>query len=349
MTTVLLILIAVLLFCLIIFVHEFGHFITAKLCGIQVNEFAIGMGPRLFKFGKKETVYSLRLLPIGGFCAMEGEDKSSENPRAFGNKAVWKRMLVVCAGGIMNILLGFVMMFVYLVQQPAFPSTTISAFSEDSALEQAGAQVGDTFYSMDGYRIYTTQDLGFALASCDPSSVELVMLRGGERVTLSGVKLHTRFSGDQVVATVDFKVLPIKKTFGTLLGQTFATTVSNVRTVWGSLFGIVTGRISLNNLAGPVGTASAVTQAAASGLSAGFGAAVNNILWVMIIITVNLGIVNLLPLPALDGGRFVFLIIEGIRRKPINPKYEGWVHAAGFALLIGFMVLISIKDIIGLF
>ncbi len=348
-TTVLLIVIAVLLFCLIIFIHELGHFLTAKLCGIKVNEFAIGMGPRLLKFGKKETVYSLRAFPIGGFCAMEGEDQSSDNPRAFGNKPVWKRILVVAAGGIMNILLGFVLMFICLVQQPYYPSTTINGFRENSALEEAGVQVGDSFHSIDGYRIYTLQDITFALATCDPASVDFVMTRNGEKVTLSDVSLHSHLDGDRVAVTYDFTVQAIPKTFGSLMSQTFSTTVANVRSVWGSLVGIITGRIPINSLAGPVGTASAVSQAASSGLSSGFGAAVNNILLVMIIITVNLGIVNLLPLPALDGGRLVFLIIEGIRRKPINPKYEGWIHAAGFALLIGFMILISIKDIIGLF
>ena len=175
-TTVLLIVIAVLLFCLIVFIHELGHFVTAKLCGIKVNEFAIGMGPRLFKFGKKETVYSLRLFPIGGFCAMEGDDTASESPRAFGKKRVWQRVIVIAAGGIMNIVLGFFLMFVVLVQQPYYASTTVSSFAEGSALQAAGIQSGDTFYSIDGRRSYTMQDVQFSLAVCDPSNVEFVML-----------------------------------------------------------------------------------------------------------------------------------------------------------------------------
>lgn len=348
-TTVLLIVIAVLLFCLIVFIHELGHFMTAKLCGIQVNEFAIGMGPRLFKFGKKETVYSLRLFPIGGFCAMEGDDSVSDNPRAFGNKAVWKRIIVIAAGGIMNILLGFFLMFIVMVQQPYYASTTISNFAEGSALQEAGLQAGDVFYSVDGRRTYTLQDLQFSLAVCDPSNVDFEVVRDGERLTFSDVQLHSQFQNDRVVVIYDFQVEPIARTFGSVMSQTFSNTLANVRTVWGSLVGIVTGHISLNNLSGPIGTAEAITQAASSGLGAGFGAAVNNILSIMITITVNLGIVNLLPLPALDGGRLVFLIIEGIRRKPVNPKYEGWIHAAGFAALICLMVVISIKDIIGLF
>ena len=133
------------MFCAIILLHEFGHFITAKLCGIRVNEFALGMGPKLFQFQKGETTYSLRLLPIGGFCAMEGENGDSEDPRSFGSKAVWKRMIVVTAGAAMNILIGIVLMFVVVVQQPVFTSTTIAEFADGALTEQAGLQVGDTF------------------------------------------------------------------------------------------------------------------------------------------------------------------------------------------------------------
>ncbi len=344
-----LIVIAVLLFCLIVFIHEMGHFITAKLCGIQVNEFALGMGPRLFHFKKGETTYSLRLLPIGGFCAMEGENGDSENPRAFGNKPVWKRLIVVSAGAIMNLLLGFVFMIILMVQQPVFASTTIAYFYDGAATQQAGMQLGDTFYSVNGYRIYTDRDLSFALSTADPASVDFVLLRDGEKVVLDDVALQTRDADGTPVTVVDFKVDSIPKNVGTVLWQSAAGTISNIRMVWSSLFGILTGQISPSSLAGPVGTASVISQAASQGLSQGFGEAVNNILLVMVIITVNLGIVNLFPLPALDGGRLVFLIIEGIRRKPINRKYEGWIHAGGFVLLMGFMVLISINDIVRIF
>lgn len=347
---VLLIIIAILAFTFVVFIHELGHFLTAKWCGIRVNEFAIGMGPRIIKWGKKETKYSIRLLPIGGFCAMEGEDIKSDDKRAFGNKAVWKRMIVICAGAFMNIVLGFILALVLSVQQPAFASTRIGSFHEGgSALQSAGMQVGDQFYSINGYRILSGTDLQFALATANPSDIDFVVVRDGKQVALPDVKLNTQEMNGKASPILDFKVLPIEKNFATVIANAGKDTVSTVRMVWSSLVGIVTGRFSLNQLSGPVGVAGAITQAASAGLQTSFLAALNNILNIMMIITVNLGVVNLLPLPALDGGRFVFLIIEAIRRKPMNPKYEGWVHAAGFVLLMGFMLIITFGDITRLF
>lgn len=281
---------------------------------------------------------------------MEGEDAKSTDARAFGNQVVWKRMIVICAGAFMNIVLGFILALVLSVQQPAFVSTRISGFAESgSALQQAGVQVGDQFYSIDGYRILSGTDLQFALATADPSAVDLVMLRDGEQVSFAGIKLQTREVDGQVSPVLDFKVFPIEKNFATTITNAGKDTVSTVRMVWSSLVGIITGRFSFNQLSGPVGVAGAISQAASSGLQVSFLAALNNILNIMMIITLNLGVVNLLPLPALDGGRFVFLLIEAIRRKPLNPKYEGWVHAAGFVLLMGFMVVITFGDFARLF
>ncbi len=343
---VLLILIAILAFTFVVFVHEMGHFLMAKWCGIRVNEFAIGMGPRILKWGKKETTYSIRLFPVGGFCAMEGEDSQSDDKRAFGNQIVGKRMLVVCAGAFMNILLGFVLAIILSAQQPAFVSTRISAFAEEgSALEQAGISIGDQFYSINGYRIFSGTDLQFALSTADPNSVDFVMLRDGGQVTFHGVKLNTREMDGNVSPVLDFKVFPIEKNFATTAVNAGKDVVSTVRMVWSSLIGLVTGRFGFNQLSGPVGVAGAISEAASAGLQVSFLAALNNILNIMMLITVNLGVVNLLPLPALDGGRFIFLLLEAIRRKPLNPKYEGWVHAAGFALLMAFMVVITFGDI----
>ena len=191
MTTVLLILIGVFLFSFIIFAHEFGHFITAKASGIKVNEFALGMGPKIFSFGKGETKYSLRLFPIGGFCAMEGEDEDSEDERAFGNKAVWKRMIVVVAGAIMNMIVGLLFVAILLSQKDVFVTTTIAKFTENSATQAAGLEAGDEFYSIDGYRIHNDRDLSCALSLADPQSVDLVVRRGGERLTFENVRFNT--------------------------------------------------------------------------------------------------------------------------------------------------------------
>lgn len=348
MTTVLLVIIAVLLFGLIIFFHEFGHFITAKASKIKVNEFAIGMGPQIFSFTKGETKYALRLLPIGGFCAMEGEDEESDDEGAFGNKPVWKRMIVVAAGAAMNMLLGLILMFILLCPQEAFASTVIAEFTENSATQAAGLEVGDRFYKIDGYRINTDRDLSFALALADPYDVDITVVRGGEKIEFKSVAFNTVKNGEQDILSLDFYVYPQKKTFASLVSKTFAEAGSLVRMVWASLSGLVTGRFGLNDVAGPVGAAQAITQAASQGLKTGFLDAIGNILFMMTIITINLGIVNLLPLPALDGGRLLFLIVEAIRRKPVSPKYEGWIHAAGFFILIAFMLLITFNDVLRL-
>lgn len=345
-----LIVIGVFLFGFIIFFHEFGHFSTAKLSGIRVNEFAIGMGPQLFSFQRGETKYALRLLPIGGYCAMEGEDEDSDDPRAFNNKPVWRRILVVVAGGLFNILLGFVMMLILLAPDSVYASTTISAFAEGSALEVAGARVGDQIQEIDGYRVYTDRDLSFALAMADPNAVSMKVKRDGNTLDLGTFALSSEVQEDgKAVVALDFWVEPVSRTLPELLRRSAADTLSMARMVVESLRGILTGRFGLNDLAGPVGTAQAISQAAGAGLETGFGTAVRNILIMMIMITVNLGIVNLLPLPALDGGRLLFLLWELITRKPVPQKYEGYVHAAGFVLLMGLMLVVTVSDLFRIF
>lgn len=343
---ILLVVIGVLLFGFVIFFHELGHFLMAKASGIRVNEFALGMGPKLFGFKRGETLYALRLFPIGGYCAMEGEDEESSDRRAFGNKPVWRRILVVAAGGLFNIILGFFIMLVILGRQEAFSTATISKFEENSALAAAGAQVGDTIVEIDGYRVYTGRDLSFALAMSDPSKVSMTVRRDDRLIDLGSFALNSQeIDGSQVVS-MDFWVLPEEKTVLSLLKRSALDTFSMVRMVIASLKGILTGRFGLNDMAGPVGTVQVISQAASSGLEYGFGQAVMNILEMIVLITVNLGVVNLLPLPALDGGRLLFLLWELIVRKPVPQKYEGWVHAVGFILLIGLMVVISFNDVL---
>lgn len=341
-----LIVIGILLFSFVIFFHELGHFLLAKFGGIRVNEFALGMGPRLWSFHRGDTIYSLRLFPIGGFCALEGEDESSEDERAFGNKPVWKRILVIVAGGVFNIILGFVLMVFVLAPQDVYATTRISSFTEGSSLEAAGAQVGDKIVEIDGYAVYNDKDLNFSLALADPNALSMVVERDGQRVDLGVFPMSTKTLEDgSTVIALDFYVYPQERTFLGLMERSFSTTGTMARMVVVSLKGIFTGRFGLNEIAGPVGTAQAISQAAGAGLSQGFGTALSNLVVMMIMITVNLGIVNLLPLPALDGGRLLFLIWEGITRRPVPAKYEGYIHAAGFVLLIGLMVVITFHDV----
>lgn len=247
----------------------------------------------------------------------------------------------------MNVLLGVILMACLLGTQERFATTTVSQFTENSFLEQAGAQPGDVIVNINGYEVYTDKDLSFALAMADPTDTRVTVQRDGERMELSPID-YTEGTGEGQVR-LDFYVLPQEKNAGTLIAKSFSDTTSVVRMVWMSLYGLVTGQFSMNDVAGPVGAAQAITQSAAAGLQSSFGDAVYNIVYMLMVISVNLGVVNLLPLPALDGGRLLFLLIELIRRKPVPAKYEGWVHAAGFCLLIGLIVLITFNDLWRLF
>ncbi len=347
--TAILIIIGVLLFELIILSHEFGHFICAKKSGVLVHEFALGMGPKIFGFQKGETQYSLRLFPIGGFCKMEGEDEESDSPRAFGRAKVWQRMLIVAAGAVMNVLLGLILMCILVVQQPYYASTTIESFHEDSRSATQGLQVGDTIVSLDGYAIYTSRDFSYSLATMKTDSPNIQVIRNGEKVDLGNIKFDTTETNGQKHIALDFYVEPIYRNVGTVISQTFQQTYSVVRMIWGSLVGLITGQFTMNDVSGPIGAASAITEATSMGLETSFIDGLNNLIFMLMIISVNLGVFNMLPVPALDGGRFFFLLIEAIFRKPIPSKYEGLVHSIGFIILILFMVVITFKDVFRLF
>lgn len=346
----LLIIIGILLFELIILSHEFGHFICAKKSGVLVHEFALGMGPKLWGFKKGETQYSLRLLPIGGFCKMEGEDEESDSPRAFGNAKVWQRMIIVVAGAFMNVLLGILLMFILVVQEPYYASTTIESFHENSRSATQGLQVGDRLVSFDGYKINTSRDFSYSLGTMKTYSPNIKVERDGEIVDLGNVTFDTTTdSSGRTYISLDFYVEPIERSFTSVISQTFKQTYSVVRMIWASLIGLVTGQFTMNDVSGPIGAASAITEATSMGLEMGFLDGLNNLLFMLMVISVNLGIFNMLPVPALDGGRFFFLIIEAIRRKPIPPKYEGLVHTIGFIILILFMIVVSLNDVIRIF
>nr|WP_300407035.1 RIP metalloprotease RseP [uncultured Ruminococcus sp.] len=442
LTTIALILIGVLLFELIIFIHEFGHFITAKKSGIKVNEFSLGMGPKIFSFGKGETKYSLRIFPIGGFCAMEGEDEESPEPRAFNNAKVWKRMIVVIAGAVMNIILGFVLMFVVVVQQDSYSSTEVQSFPATSFSSCTGLQSGDVIKEINGYGISTSMDFNYPISTAELKTVDgstleiykedcgnnlynmavslvqdknnklsdeqvskvnellskstneivkakskedafsvyenyykkindacgikdykvekiveketrkrytadILVERNGEEKLLKNVQFFTYTTKDNSdpQVSIDFYVKSIEKTFGSVISQTFKQTISTCKMIYASLGGLLTGKFGLKDMSGPIGIASAVTTVASESLSSGFMSAVNSIIYVMMIITVNLGLFNMLPFPALDGGRFVFLIIEAIRGKSVPRKVEAIVNGIGMGLLILLMILITANDI----
>jgi len=342
------ILVAMLVFGVIIALHEFGHFAVAKLCGIKVNQFAIGMGPVIFKKQKGETEYSLRLFPIGGFCAMEGEDSGSHDPRAFNNKAVWQRMLVVLAGPIMNLILGFFLILFTTLLYGDVITLQIADFTKDeagqstSSSEASGLQIGDEILYMDGMRIFTDTDLSYKLQNTESDTMTLVVRRDGEKITLDNVKFYnTATQGRQ-----DFYVHAEKLTVFNLISYSFFDTISTARLIWISLRDLVTGKYGFHDLSGPVGIIGTIGEAASYGET--FKQHLTSVLSLSSFISVNVGIFNLLPIPALDGARFAFLLVEAIRRKPISPEREGMVHFVGMALLFLVMIAVTFQDIFNL-
>ncbi len=335
------ILFAILFFGVIIALHEFGHFITAKIFGIQVNEYSIGMGPAILKRKKGETQYSLRLFPIGGFVSMEGEDEESENPRAFGNQKAWKRFIVVAAGATLNIILGLLLVCVMLGAEGEMPTRTVSDVSETMLEMQDGVREGDEILRINNTKVYSARDLYYGLYRDSDGVYDIVLRRDGQKIHLTDLAVN--YSAEE--GFCDFVVGFKKTTALNLLPGAVTQTASMTKLVWLSLIDMIRGKYGLSDLSGPVGTISIVAETASDAIK---GADYSGIIFILAFITVNIGIVNLLPLPALDGGRLLFILIEMIFRKPVPKKFEAWVHAAGFVLLIGLMVLITFNDIVNL-
>lgn len=375
--TVLKILAALFIFGIIIMVHEWGHFLVAKWMKVRVNEFAIGMGPKLVSWGKGETRYSLRLFPIGGFCAMEGEDDGAPTPAAMGGNAdrdvadtengatvtesdsgsfaekpVWRRILIVVAGATMNLILGFLVLFCTFAfcQTKAangkayFNSTNIAELPEDSSAYETGLRVGDTVLRVNGKRIATDMDLSMLMQSDEDGVLSMVVRRDGEKVTLPAVKF--RLATDEESGTryliYDFKVQAIERNAWTTLKQAGKMEYSMAVMVWRSLGDLLSGRYGLNDLSGPVGTVDYIGDAVSQAVTLD---GLRTLLTLVALITINVGVFNLLPLPALDGGRLLFLIIEGVTRKKIPAKYEGIVHFIGLLLLFALMIVVTFSDI----
>ncbi|WRS26199.1 site-2 protease family protein [Oscillospiraceae bacterium MB08-C2-2] len=338
------IIIAIAVFSFLIFIHELGHFLAARWAGVQVNEFALGMGPALFKKEHKGTVYALRAFPIGGFCAMEGEDSEgeTENENAFGKKPVLKRIVIIVAGATMNLLLGFLVLTGLTMQQPLIGTNQIAQFHENSTSSQ-WLQVGDTINKINYHRVHTNNDVIYELVRDADGVMDIQVTRNGESILLEGVtfRMEEVQEGMQAI-DMDFIFLGTpEKTVTGVLSHSLNWTQSLAKQIWGSLVDLVRGRYKINQLSGVVGVTSAIGEASKVGLRP---------LMVMVaFITINLGVFNLLPLPALDGGRLIFLLIELVARRPVNPKYEGLVHTVGLVLLMCLMIFVTFNDVLRLF
>ncbi len=346
---------AILLFSLLIFVHELGHFVAAKLSGVQVNEFAMFMGPALVKWTRGETQYSIRCIPFGGYCAMEGEDSESENPRAFSAAKWWKRLIILVAGSFMNFIAGLLIILIVYLPAKQFVVPVIDSFESYSTVDgEHGLQPGDQFLEIDGEKIFVQSDISMVL-TLNPGDVhDITVLRNGNKVYLNDFVLERHEVTDkngnkQMLMGMNFSL--IEAGFPAKLSYTWKTACNIVRSVRMSLQMLISGKAGLGDMTGPVGIVQIMSDTAAASDTA--LDAVLNMLYFGGFIAINLGVMNLLPIPALDGGRVVALLlttaVEKITRKKIDPKYEGYIHGIGMVLLLALMALIMFKDIFTIF
>lgn len=344
---------AILFFGALIAIHEFGHFITAKLCGVRVNEFSIGMGPLLWSHEGKGTLYSLRLFPIGGYCAMEGEDEESDDPAAFGNQGFWKKVLILVAGAGMNFLAGLLLVLLILNRSAAFYLPVVGGLFEGFPLEgEQGLMVGDRIVSINGHRIFSYSDMLLYLEREQGGPMDLVLKRDGEKVVLKDLPLAKREYVMDGQTVYKFGITPAieRATPVVKLRESLYNTIYFVRAVILGLEDLIGGRAGLDEMSGPIGIVAAITEVGEETAStAGVMEVVWNILYFVSFIAVNLAVMNLLPIPALDGGRIFLLVVTtlftALTGWKLDPKYEGWVHTAGLVLLLALMAVVALHDV----
>ena len=345
------ILIAILLFSILVIAHEWGHFIVAKKNGIFVEEFAIGMGPLIYKKQKGETLYSVRLLPIGGFCKMLGEDTKLEDEDidgSFGSKTVLQRIAVISAGSIMNFVLSFIFVLIVVLGN-GFAGTTVGVVLESSPAAEVGIIPGDRIISIDGVRLRTFQDIRFALSHEAEGAIDLVIARDGQRLTKHLTPMYYEGAyliGFRPVAYSGFfNQEGVSAGFFETINNAFWTVIHYIKLVLWTLTQLFTGNLSFQYLAGPVGIVSVIGDVYRQTIEVNIWRTVVQMLTLGALLSANLGVANLLPIPALDGARLVFLFLEAVRGKPISPEKEGVVHLVGFVLLMGLMLIVTFNDI----
>jgi regulator of sigma E protease len=375
LNTVITVVTALLVFGFLIFIHEFGHYITARLFKVRIDEFSVGMGPRLLWYDSKRTGirYSLSMIPIGGFVAMPGEngelspeelaaeaereqelrlnagsriadyEKYRSTIDTFDKKPAWQRFIITAAGAFVNIVIGFIFVGI-LTLMVNVGDTTVAQFQSSEptweyevSSESTGLRVGDKIISVDGRRVRILDELSYEIMRKGNEPVDLVVDRDGERITLYDVIFPTDVESGQTFGIMDFKVKAVKKTFGSVVNYSFSKSVLIVRMCWESIIDLISGRYSFEAVSGPVGISTAIGDAASAGPA--------SLIYIIALISINLGFMNLLPIPALDGGRLLTLIIEMVTRKKLPPKVEGLINGIGLILLLGLSVVVLIKDV----
>jgi len=351
------VILTLLVFSFLITLHEFGHFITAKKCGITVEEFAIGMGPAFFKKEKNGTLYSLRVFPIGGFCRMEGEEENSDSEGSFSKKPLYKRFIVVVAGALMNFIAGFLIVTIMIGATGVVGTTVVSGFREgfDShPSQEAGLMEGDRIIKLNSTPTHISDDISYYLSSSRGTEpTDITVIRNGEKVVIEDVMFpYKTYDKQEITGSpkdagkeyniiyADFYVTPEKATFANTIKTGFFKSVSIAKLIWVTLGDLVKGKVGVTELSGPIGVGNAISTAVKSGASQ---------FWTLIaFISINLGVMNLLPLPALDGGRIVFMIFELIARKPVPPEKENLVHLVGMVAFFLLAIFIAYHDILKL-
>ena len=346
---------AVILFSILIFVHELGHFIAAKLSGVQVNEFSMFMGPAIAKWKRGTTQYTIRCIPIGGYCAMEGEDTDTDSPHSFQKAAWWKRLIILAAGSFMNFLVGVLIVAVVLFWQPRYNTTElVSVESWCSASVEGGLQAGDQILEFDGKKIAIYEDFKLATMMAPDGNYDITVLRNGQKVQLQDVPMIRQLVADDSGVQSHLYGITFNRaetTPASVPGRILPTAFNYVKSVIVSLEMLFTGKAGWEDMTGAVGIVQIMSETAAS--TDDTALAFLNLLYFGGFLAINLAVMNVLPVPALDGGRIVGLLlttgVEAITRKKIDPKYEGYIHTVGMIALLALMALITFKDLFNIF
>lgn len=328
---------SIIIFLLVILIHEFGHFIVAKRNGVSVLEFSIGMGPKLFQRESNGTLYSLRVLPVGGYCQLEGEDEENDSPNSLNNQSPLVRLKVILAGAIMNFILAFILLI--LLMSVSRVSTEVSGVIKDSPAYSSGIQTGDQIVSINGENVSDGEELLKSIKESQ-GDLNIGVIRDSQS---KNIKVTPRLENNIRKIGVNFQEEYNIKNFSIVKGfkKGLITFLNLTGMLYKFLGMLITGQLGLGGVSGPVGVVKEIGNAAKTGVA--------NLIFLLAYININLGVFNLLPIPALDGGRAIFILIEMIFGKKISQEKEGYIHMVGLILLLALIAIVTIKDVIKLF